>query len=437
MLLAFATVLGPLGVGFLVGGARPWAAAAAVLALVGAGVLWVGSVGTADWWWMAAWLGVGAVAAQVLEDGRALAGSLLGAVLGLAVLEGGARLLLPAPGYLPPAEEARWTISERGFAEGMEPRCARVLRDPDGPAVRPVVLHLGDSLVYGEGAQPEDPSFPQVLDRLDPRRTHWNEGEPMRSVDCELLVLLRWATLAEDVDAVVLYLFAGNDAVGMDEPLVTCGDQPVLRYPEGGGVEPTCLEPTLPVPVRARPFLSPAPYALRRLSGASRAVAELTLRYYDLLRRRRPGLGRDAEEGREPTAADLDHLGRAIAAMRDHLDARGIPLAVALLPDRRGLVPGAFAASHAVTVAGLREAVDAAGLPWLDATPAFAAWVAGDDAGRWFAPGAYVDPHLSVDGHAALAGWLAPRLPGLLGEARDAHAARTGNRVGDAPVDPR
>src|SRR6185503_113890 len=93
------------------------------------------------------------------------------------------------------------------------------------------VLHVGDSMVYGANVQRNE-TFTVNLETLEPEVQHLNGGISGTAPDDYFAVIRSWVARTS-VDLVVMYLFAGNDMVGMDAPHPCSDWQSILGY-EGG-----------------------------------------------------------------------------------------------------------------------------------------------------------------------------------------------------------
>ena len=95
------------------------------------------------------------------------------------ILEGAVRLLLPTPPQSPPPQQARlvFTPEARERLPRALPRPTRTLPTMNKTKGR-VVVHLGDSMVFGTGVSPEA-RFTRLLDQ-EPRRPSPQRAFPGR-----------------------------------------------------------------------------------------------------------------------------------------------------------------------------------------------------------------------------------------------------------------
>ncbi len=382
---ALAETLLPLAVGAVLGrwvGVRAlWAASA--VAVVADVVL----VRLAVWdvVWACAALTLGAAWFRMEGKQRLLVGA--GVLVAGGMAEVLARAVLPAvtlaPVWVPP-----WQVVDEHFpnvlggnATDETLACDLAFEDPSAP-LGTAVLHLGDSLVFGSGVNP-DQTFVRALAAADPARQHVVRAAPGVGPDV-LLLAARRALAHGPYEQVVLYLFAGNDLAELGFPYVCCPDGPLLqddlmaRCP--ARVEPSALEVLL--------SQSPPPLPLRVASEASRVAAHVQVRWAGWRGRGVHWFG-DVQGGQE---RGLTLLAQIVGRFGAEVTSMGASPVVVVLAER-----GGDAARHAAFV----KAASATGLPVVDAAPFFAQASDAD----------FVDPiHLSEAGHRALAVWLRPRL---------------------------
>lgn len=387
----------------------------------------VAGIGAWDLAWMGAWASAGGLAAGRIRAARVGRGDLvvgaLGLLLALGILEGASRLLLPAPPSFPPPGEARLlgTLDHPGslafprLAEGLFPDAFPGLlqqhrQQSEGARLR--VLHLGDSVVRGSFVR-EDQAFPARLQALDPGAAHLNGGMEGTAVDFQYRMAREWVERLP-LDAVVLYPYY-NDIGEMDRPYAACGEGPVLDW-DGDPPGDACPRAWARSPAEHPRLASPAPLALRVLTSWSFFARHACAAF---ARQAAPPFpGWDAAQRR---------FERALAALRDLLRARGIPLALVVPPSRvvvdQG--PGSDGVKTSLDVlARFRDSAGRLGLVLLDPTPAFREAAAADPARRLFVDDPPGDPHLSVEGHDLMARWLLRELavldPPLAGPAAGA-----------------
>lgn len=441
--VSLALIVCPLAGGWLLGAGwrrRRRAAPAGVLAAAVLGIIPIGIAGLVDLRlelvgiWDA--LGLGALVGAGLILGRrglperrtcALAGASLG--LSLLLAELGSRLLLPPPPAFPSSggpslllADAVGAARQTGFAwteagtnaclalygdgKSDETRLPLALRRNWRPrdGARAHVLHLGDSMVAGSGAE----RFTDQLGRLEPDVEHVNAAIPGTGPDV-YLSLARLLSERHAFSAVVMHL-TPNDFGDLDAPRYPCtGGEPLLRYGPFG--TPLRREGVAAMAESARDALwlwqhSPPPYVLRAFVGVSSFAAHLAAAWIAL----------ELRLGMAPAAGGDDairaaHLSAILHAMRDELRARGIPLVVSVFRERDALERGEPASNG--TVERMQAMAAELGIPVLDTwEPLHAAMQQGAQPflGR-------TDPHFNASGHAIVAAWLQQQLPRALGRA--------------------
>jgi lysophospholipase L1-like esterase len=342
------------------------------------------AAGRGETWTPRTWAQVGAAAAATVL-----------------VAELGARLLLAPPAPVPPPQQARLVFSP----EARETACLALFPEiyPDAQPQRPegakrVVLHLGDSMVLGTGVEPAD-RFTDRLDRANPETHHLNAGFPGTGPDHHLAVLRAWLHDLRP-DAVVLYLYPGNDLVDLDRAYACCDHGPLLD----DAFASSCPAPDWAFPPGALLARSPAPYLLRTAASHLAIAAHLNAAFSRVTSTLEPRLG-DAAGTPEAEAAWSRYAG-VLAAIRELAAQRGVTLTAVLLPTRVALEPGA-APSHAAAVSDrMARVVKQESIQLLDARPLFASQGRDGTYGHLFGDGVSWDEHLSSEGHAAVAGWL-------------------------------
>lgn len=338
----------------------------------------------------------------------ALAGSTL---LALFVGEVATRLILPETGRFPPPWRARLLTDgepvDRGDAEGcgllfpdrspasFSHRAARVGTRPR------TVLHLGDSMVAGMGVTMAE-AIPAVLERMEPDAVHVNAGVPGTSADFDLALARRWLPRLKPT-VVVIHLYPPNDLTDLGRPWACCGDGPVLDLAKQPPAD-ACPAPRAPPgPVRrtlAGLRRSPPPYAIRVATSFSALARHLVLALVPPDQQAAQGL---------PTAPVL--LERSLEGLAVESAAVGATLVAVIQPsawDLRG-DGDPDGQRDTVTLACRRARV-----PVLDPADAFRAEASAGRLDPLFLPG---DNHLSAEGHRFLASWLALRLPRGVGQA--------------------
>ncbi|MCB9665045.1 MAG: hypothetical protein H6732_13100 [Alphaproteobacteria bacterium] len=331
----------------------------------------------------AVWLGL-AVGARGGAWPRLLGQGLLALALG----EGLAWALLPTPPGIPRPLRAPWaswatdvTDVHGGTWSTDVEACRVVFSAPGRLPARPRVLHVGDSMVFGSGVADHE-TFVASLGRRRPTEAHVALAAPGLSTDGELLAVRRWVA-AGAWDAVVLYVFAGNDLAEVDRVWPCCPGGGLLEGPRA-----RCAEPAWPEGAAAARWRSPPPFALQVAAQGLRSAAW----GYAAWAAGRGGLV-------QPRADELDaavtRVADLAATLAREAQAAGAAASVVLLP----APPGADLAAperQARLFGALRET----GVHLVDATAFFAAPPIARDA-------LTVDGmHLSPAGHEAFASWV-------------------------------
>jgi hypothetical protein len=325
-------------------------------------------------------------------------------VISALILEGLVRLWLPTPPQSPPPQQARLVFSP----EAREEAC-RALFPTDYPGVMPrslgsdrTVLHLGDSMVYGTGVEPSD-RFTSLLSRRSKDAEHLNAGFPGTGPDHHLAVLRAWLPALKP-DAVVLYLYPGNDLLDLDRSYACCDHGPL----QDSAFESRCETPSWAFPFRALLARSPAPYPLRASSAHLHLAAHLSAAFSRITASLEPSLG-DAAGSKEVESA-WSRYGGSLGAIRDVAAEHNVTLTAVLLPTRVALEPGA-APSHATGVADrMLKVARQESLQVLDARPWIAPLARDGSFAHLFGDGVTWDEHLSETGHESFATWLFERL---------------------------
>lgn len=389
--------------------------------------------------------------------GRAFANLALAAVsaaVGLALVEGGLRLLFPQPlaeryrtadagGPLTRRDpELGWTLKpdvaglEGGAAwETSLTTNADGFRDVPHPAAKAPGVYrvavLGDSFVFGSGVVQDAVLTRRLAARLGPGFEIVNLGVPGYGTDQSLLTLRRWGRrLAPDL---VLAGFFWNDVMenasaemyGMPKPRFTLEGSRLVLHPPAGASAPSAFA-RLDAALLASSHLWSLLRSGLSSAGAVREVPEERPVSIDLSLRSPPA----SREGEFLlTFALLEELRRECEALR-------APLLVFSAPPRF-LVEDAIAA-RLLRVYGLppdaldpdgfrrvREACEARGIAFLDLLPGFRAEAAAG--ARLFLT---TGIHWSAAGHEAAARLLEPAVrgePTPTGGRSPAPAARPGS----------
>ncbi len=321
-----------------------------------------------------------------------------------------ARLMLPSRDQAPsgeahraigrPSETACHAIY--GDAWPTNPQLAYPTQFPHAisrrPGVHRIVLHVGDSMVYGASVDRGE-AFPEQLAQQEPEVEHINAGVPGVGPDAYYAVTQGWLRVMTP-DVVVFHLFVGNDLRDLGTPYTCCASGALLAYPRGHAPTLRCPQPRAldrsVAPFRHYVESSPAPYVLRTTGSVSMLSAHLA----DAITRHTTRT--------MPTPGDADRqLGAILRALRDELAARRSRLVVSILPLRSALAGNSpEAAAGRNDHQRMRRTAEALDVPIVDSWDLFADAVrrTGDDA--WFVPRQPSDPHFSPAGNRLLADWL-------------------------------
>jgi len=337
------------------------------------------------------------------------------AALSLAVAEIASRTLLPAPRAIVPRDPPKLVLDDPNAHTGpfqpsgdwKQDACAFLYPDlhpgvlesraPADDGGRPVVLHVGDSMVQGCGL-PISESFPARLAEIDPATLHVNAGLAAMSVDYYLLHAERWVTRRR-VDRVIFYVFVGNDLDEIDQQMPCCWGGPLLDYGPDG-VRERCSRPASSADALA--WHSPLPYPLR----AATKFSSLALRIATLRSRPRPKREHDSR---------WPHFEAVMRAARDRMGAHGVGFAVVLLPLREALQSPEPKQSEAYAIrTRALETCNRLGIRTLDTWDFFEDAVRRTGPARWFITrDGFEDLHFSAEGNDQFARWLAGQLAGL------------------------
>jgi hypothetical protein len=329
------------------------------------------------------------------------AGAALVALLAVELLA----IALPEPERFPPAAQAHLRY-EQGF-QSSGALDALYADDRDRQRAReetrPVVLHLGDSLVFGEGTKREERAT-SLLEAQEPSVAQINRGAPGTGPDVHLLVLRKWLP-AVHPRLVVHHLFTGNDIDDIDADYGACDGGPVLEYTPEGPVE-RCPKPRWRRPLRWLVAHSPPPYALRVFASVSRVAAHACTAFSRLGSWTEP----EAHASFGPTSISeqkWQHFTEIMRAERDDVARVGARLVVVVLPLRSALDapdPRATQAFRLRTrMLGVLEALEVRVLdPW----EAFETAVRRDGSKSLFIDPPAWEIHLNPRGHRFYADWL-------------------------------
>jgi hypothetical protein len=260
------------------------------------------------------------------------------------------------------------------------------------------VLHLGDSMLNSFRSV----VFTQRLAELRPGEAHLNLGVGGLAPDAYGLVLRRWLDRVRP-DEVFVHLFLGNDLNEFPE-YQCCEAGPLVAF-AGGAMTQRCESPRWSDDRRTRWRLGPAPYSLRVLGHSSIAAARVVERMERSMRSMVTPTTRSGALGWGSTR-DRDRNRLLLAAIRDEVARRGVPLTFALLPARWTLEsddPDDPVRGHHVEVIELAREL---GVRAVDPWDAFLRAARNPAADLWFDPANHRDPHLGNAGHDLYARWL-------------------------------
>ncbi len=266
---------------------------------------------------------------------------------------------------------------------------------PPVPANAKRVLHVGDSMVYGANVGRRQ-TFTVKLEKMQPDVQHVNGGISGMAPDDYFVVLQQWVA-RERFDLAVMYLFAGNDMVGMDSPHPCSDWQPILTYDNGRARKRFAEVPKSEPRMSVRWLLvnSPLPYLLRVMIVGRSASAAYVGAAFDALVNR--AYTPDLE-------APYRHLEMILATARDELSAKHTAFVVVTLPSSGDIdVPDGPTDS---LVKQARAITQRLGIPLLDATD-----VVRQSLARGEQPVQDDLVHFTEEGHAIMARWLRENLP--------------------------
>ncbi len=323
-----------------------------------------------------------------------------GVVVAMALMEVGARLLLPPPVALfkGPDQLRMLRLSQRSDLQADDALVAGPFPDADQATYAARVsgseqadhrvLHIGDSMVYGLGV-PQEETFVSQLDRRDDSTAHVNAGFVATGLDFYLLVAEAWMT-AQTYDAVHVYLFLGNDLDDMERRYHFCRDDRLLSY-QGTDIVRNCPTPSPRHLSWTRLSGSPPPYLLRAGALFSQAARHLSLLHLRL----------GGHLGGPDLDEQLHHAGLVLSRLKEMTSQRGIRLNVVLLPvrghfeDRDG--PSEERHRRVLTLCHER------GIPVQDSWPLFEEIVRARGLSSVFLDHPPGDPHLNREGHRIMA----------------------------------
>jgi lysophospholipase L1-like esterase len=278
---------------------------------------------------------------------------------------------------------------EAVFPERLTPR----------PGAARRVLHIGDSMVYGANV-PRDHTFIADLEKLEPAVQHINGGISGMAPDDYLVVLRSWIA-REPVDLAVMYLFAGNDMVGLDAPHPCSNWQSILVYQDGrAGLRfPAAPKSDRGIAFKWLVINSPLPYLGRAMITWHSAAAAFLGGVLDSW---------PAYAARAEPQVQFQHLEAILRSARDELRDKQIPFVVVVLPHAQAIGEPNGASEQLSTE--VRAITQRLGLPELDATePIREALSRGEH------PIQPDGSHFNEAGHWLMANWLHERLASTAG----------------------
>jgi len=273
---------------------------------------------------------------------------------------------------------------ERVFPERVPPR----------PGATRRVLHVGDSMVFGANV-PRDRTFTVNLEKLEPGVQHINGGISGMAPDDYLVVLRSWMARAR-VDLAVMYLFAGNDMVGLDAPHPCSNWESILVYEDGVARlrYPDAPKSHRGIGLRWLVVNSPLPYLGRVaivLGSAAAAHVGAALDHWS------------AHAAHAAPEVQFRHLEAILRAARDELRERGTGFVVVVLPQAPAIgIPGGPSDSLSRETLAITQRL---GIRQLDATELIR-----DALARGERPIQPDGSHFNEEGHWLVARWLHEQL---------------------------
>jgi hypothetical protein len=259
------------------------------------------------------------------------------------------------------------------------------------------VLHIGDSMVFGANV-PRDQTFTVRLDELEPDVQHLNGGISGMAPDDYLVVLRRWVE-RQSVDLAVVYLFAGNDLVGMDAPHPCSAWQPILTYDDGKARLRYPTAPQMAHGLGAQWLFrnSPLPYLLRAMIVGRSVAAAFVGAAFDSW----------VTHGAWRRDDQLEHLETILRSARDELRERHIGFLVVVLPAAGAIgIPGGPSDYLSRRVREITARLD---IPALDASD-----VIRESLARGEHPIQSDRSHFNEEGHRLIAKWLHAHLAAVV-----------------------
>ena len=279
----------------------------------------------------------------------------------------------------------------------------RALVFPERVTARPGasrrVLHVGDSMVFGANV-PRDRTFAADLEKLEPEVQHINGGISGMAPDDYLVVLRSWIARAP-VDLAIMYLFAGNDMVGLDAPHPCSNWQSILAYEDSHASLrfPGAPQSDRGIGLRWLLINSPLPYLARVMIVWHSAAAAFLGGVLDAW---------SAHAAGSDPRMQIQHLESILRSARDELRERHIPFVVVVLP-AAAAIGHPNGPSDALS-REVRAITQRLGIPELDATEPIR-----DALSRGENPIQPDGSHFNEAGHWLMATWLHERLPATAG----------------------
>jgi hypothetical protein len=256
-------------------------------------------------------------------------------------------------------------------------------------------------MVFGANVR-RDQTFTVNLEKLEPDVQHINGGLSGMAPDDYFVVLRSWIA-REPVDLAVMYLFAGNDMVGMDAPHPCSDWQSILVYEDGRARLRFPAEPKSDPRIGLRWLVinSPLPFLGRVMIVAGSRVAAFSGAVLDSW---------VAQVTHTNLTTQVEHLEAILRTARDELRSMGIAFAVVVLPHADAIgIPGGPSDSLSTEVSAIARKLD---LPRLDASEVIAQAIA-----RGENPIQPDRSHFNPEGHWLVAKWLHEHLPAAAGSA--------------------
>ena len=326
---------------------------------------------------------------------------------------------LPDAGPFPPPERAHLWFLPDFYSSGALDALYRDAADRRRAEAetRPIVLHVGDSLLFGEGTAPEERAT-SVLEAREPSVAQINRGAPGTGPDVHLLVLRRWLG-AVHPRLVVHHLFTGNDIEDIDADYGGCGGRPVLDYDAPSPVA-RCPEPRWHFPLRWLVAHSPPPYPLRVFASVSAAAAHGAMAFTRLGRWTAP-VARPSFGATPVSEEKWARFEQVLRAERDELAGRGVPFVVVVLPLRSALEAPDPQATVAYRVrTRMLEVLASLHVRALDPWAHLEAALRRDGSRSIFIDPPSGEIHFNPRGHQLYADWLQEQLGPRLGVSGDA-----------------